>query len=51
MTSPPKPGHSAREGTNVPGVSADVSQRNRVFAETQRPIQKDSAAISPRLSG
>ena len=29
-----KPGHSAREGTDVPGVSADVSRRNRVFAET-----------------
>ena len=33
--SPWKPGHSAREGTDVPGVSADVSRRNRVFAETR----------------
>ena len=41
---PRKPGHSAREGTNVPGVSADVSRRNRVFVEPQPPTQGDLAA-------
>ena len=48
---PRKPGHSAREGTDVPGVSADVSRRNRVFAETQPLTQGGSAADAKGLGG
>ena len=45
-TSPPKPGHSAREGTDVPGVSADVPRCTRVFAETQ-PLTLGASAADP----
>ena len=46
-----KPGHSAREGTDVPGVSADVSRRACVFAVPPPPPLLASAAKSPRVGG
>ncbi len=44
-----EPGHSAREGTNVPGVSAEVSRRGRVFAATRHASSLASATNPPGL--